>query len=64
MGKILECQGERQFQNLEQCHEIQGEITSKIIYPIRSPCYISEISLKSKNIFEIEEKMVKLDSND
>ena len=64
MGKVLECQGERNFQNLEQCHEIQGEITSKTIYPIRYPCFLGEISLKSKNNFEAEEKMARFSNEE
>ena len=57
MGTVLECQGERNFQNLEQCHEIQGEITTKIVYPINHPCFIGGISLKTNRNFETEEKM-------
>ena len=63
MGNVLECQGERNFQNLEQCHEIQGEITTKTIYPIRYPYYIDEMSLKTKNNFEAQKIMVRSDSN-
>ena len=63
MGTVLECQGERNFQNLEQCHEIQGEITTKIVYPINHPCFIGGISLKTNRNFETEEKMVQFDSN-
>ena len=63
MGTVLECQGERSFQNLEQCHEIQGEITTKIVYPLNHPCYVGGISLKTKRNFETEEKIVQFDSN-
>jgi len=59
----IECQGERSFQNLEECHEIQGEFTTKTIYPIHSPCYIHKISLKSKQKLETEEIKVQFDSN-
>ena len=58
-----ECQGERSFQNLEECHEIQGEFTTKTIYPLHSPCYIHKISLKSKQKLETEEIKVQFDSN-
>ena len=59
----IECQGERSFQNLEECHEIQGEFTTKTIYPIHSPYYIQKISLKSKQKLETEEIKVPFDSN-
>ena len=59
---MLECRGEKHFKNLEKCNEIQGEITSKTVYPIRYPCYIGEISLKTSNNFETEEKKIQLDS--
>ena len=59
----IECQGERSFQNLEECHEIQGEFTTKTIYQINSPCYIHKISLKSKQKLETEEIKVQFDSN-
>ena len=57
MGTMMECQVERAFQNLEQCHEIQGQFTSKNIYPIRYPCYIDEISLNNNNNIETEKKL-------
>ena len=63
MGTVLECQVERNFKNLEKCNEIQGEITTKTVYPIRYPCYVDEITLKTKNNFETEEKMIHFDSN-
>ena len=40
MGKILECGGSKTFQNLEQCHEIQGEFTKKPLYYTKAPSYI------------------------
>ena len=40
MGKILECGGSKTFQNLEQCHEIQGEFKKKPLYYIKAPSYI------------------------
>ena len=63
MGTVLECQVEKHFQNLEKCNEIQGEITTKTIYPIRYPCYIDEISLRNSNNFEKEEKKIQIDAN-
>ena len=63
MGTVIDCQGERTFQNLEKCNEIQGNIFSKGLYPIRYPCYINEISFKTNNKFETEEKMIQFDSN-
>ena len=63
MGTVLDCRGERNFKNLEKCHEIQARIYSKSVYPIRYPCYINEISIKSRQNFETEEKMVQFDSN-
>ena len=60
---MIDCQGERTFQNLEKCNEIQGNIFSKGLYPIRYPCYINEISFKTNNKFETEEKMIQFDSN-
>jgi len=49
MGKILECGGSKTFQNLEQCHEIQGEFKKSPLYYLKPPFNNKEINNKNKN---------------
>jgi len=45
MGNFLECGGNRTFQNLEQCHEIQGEFKKKPLYYFKSTSNAKENTL-------------------
>ena len=49
MGKILECGGSKTFQNLEQCHEIQGEFKKSPLCYLKPPFNNKEINNKNKN---------------
>ena len=49
MGKILECGGSKTFQNLEQCHEIQGEFKKSPLCYLKPPLNNKEINNKNKN---------------
>ena len=49
MGKILECGGSKTFQNLEQCHEIQGEFKKSPLYYLKPPFNDKETNIKKKN---------------
>ena len=49
MGKILECGGSKTFQNLEQCHEIQGEFKKSPLCYFKPPLNNKEINNKNKN---------------
>ena len=48
MGKLLECGGSKTFQNLELCHEIQGEFKKKPLYYIKSISHVEENTLNKK----------------
>ena len=48
MGKILECGGSKTFQNLEQCHEIQGEFKKSPLCYLKPPFNNNEINNKNK----------------
>ena len=47
MGNILECRGNKTFQNLEQCHEIQGEYKKILLNKINSTTYYEKKSVKN-----------------
>ena len=49
MGKILECGGSKTFQNLEQCHEIQGEFKKIPLYYLKNNFNNEERNKKNKN---------------
>ena len=49
MGKILECGESKTFQNLEQCHEIQGEFKKSPLCYLKPPFNNKEINNKNKN---------------
>ena len=49
MGKILECGGSKTFQNLEQCHEIQGEFKKIPLYDLKNNFNNEERNKKNKN---------------
>ena len=49
MGKILECGGSKTFQNLEQCHEIQGEFKKIPLYCLKNNFNNEERNKKNKN---------------
>ena len=48
MGKILECGGNKAFQNLEQCHEIQGEFKKKPLYYVKVPHIIEDNNINNR----------------
>ena len=48
MGKLLECGGSKTFQNLELCHEIQGEFKKRPLYYIKSISHVEENTLNKK----------------
>ena len=49
MGKILQCGGSKTFQNLEQCHEIQGEFKKIPLYYLKNNFNNEERNKKNKN---------------
>lgn len=49
MGKILECGGSKTFQNLEKCHEIQGEFKKIPLYYLKNNFNNEERNKKNKN---------------
>ena len=49
MGKILECGGSKTFQNLEQCHEIQGVFKKIPLYYLKNNFNNEERNKKNKN---------------
>ena len=57
MGKMLECGGSKTFQNLEQCHEIEGEFKKIPFYYINPPFSLVDTSLNNKQNYIDKQKI-------
>ena len=57
MGKMLECGGSKTFQNLEQCHEIEGEFKKIPFYYINPPFSLVDTSINNKQNYIDKQKI-------
>ena len=57
MGKMLECGGSKTFQNLEQCHEIEGEFKKIPFYYINPPFSLVDTSINNKRNYIDKQKI-------
>ena len=57
MGKMLECGGSKTFQNLEQCHEIEGEFKKIPFYYVNPPFSLVDTSLNNKQNYIDKQKI-------